>query len=503
MVTILASRQESCGKLLGIPHGLPAVIRCLQTDFQEAAVAINSDFRMGLFRDVRREAVGAFVFERVVTTGSLKIREIGGDRAGEVSVHRFLGSPHVTYQEILRTTASRTALACSRRRIVVAQDTTEINFSGRDRGRRGLGPAGDGKSLGYFCHAMVAIDADDESVLGVAHAQIWTRSGKPRKSRRSRDIEEKESHRWIKATAAAAKLFSEAEQVIVVGDREFDIYAQFVRRPPQVELLLRVAQNRRLSDGELLFDAPSQWREFGTMDIRVPPARAGDPGRDARVTVKAGRVRICKPRHGTPADPSEVTLTYVEVSEIDPPKANKAIIWRLLTTLPVVGEADEFAAAREIVRLYRLRWRIEQVFRAMKSDGLRLEETQVKHAHRLFNLTAIALVGAARIIQLVDARDGSPRPATDVADDDLIEAAKVIGPSLEGKTPRQKNHYEIGSLAWLAWIVARLGGWNCYYKPPGPKTMRAGWNKFAAMAAGYAFATAQKAHLLANALENA
>ena len=25
------------------------------------------------------------------------------------------------------------------------------------------------------------------------------------------------------------------------------------------------------------------------------------------------------------------------------------------------------------------------------------------------------------------------------------------------------------SLAWLAWIIARLGGWNCYYKPPGPK----------------------------------
>jgi hypothetical protein len=30
------------------------------------------------------------------------------------------------------------------------------------------------------------------------------------------------------------------------------------------------------------------------------------------------------------------------------------------------------------------------------------------------------------------------------------------------------------SLAWLAWIATRLGGWNCYYKPPGPKTMRAG-----------------------------
>jgi hypothetical protein len=37
-------------------------------------------------------------------------------------------------------------------------------------------------------------------------------------------------------------------------------------------------------------------------------------------------------------------------------------------------------------------------------------------------------------------------------------------------------------LAWLAWIMARFGGWNCYYKPPGRKTMRAGWDRFAAMA---------------------
>jgi hypothetical protein len=40
---------------------------------------------------------------------------------------------------------------------------------------------------------------------------------------------------------------------------------------------------------------------------------------------------------------------------------------------------------------YWLRWRIEQVFRSMKSDGLRLEETQVQEASRLFKLAAIAL----------------------------------------------------------------------------------------------------------------
>jgi hypothetical protein len=126
----------------------------------------------------------------------------------------------------------------------------------------------------------------------------------------------------------------------------------------------------------------------------------------------------------------------------------------------------------------------------MKSDGLRLEETQVQQASRRFKLATIALTAAVRTIQLVDARDGSPRPASGVADEDLIRAAEAIGPTLERKTARQQNPHPPRSLAWLPWVAARLGGWNCYYKPPCPKTMRAGGNKLEAMAAGYAVAIA-------------
>ena len=447
---------------------------------------------IGYFGDVRREQTGAILLERVVATGSLVLRQVGGDRAGELSANRFLGSARVTPEEILATVGRRTAAACAGRRIVAAQDTTEINFKGRHRRREGLGPAGDGETPGFFCHALVAIDAADEALLGVVHARIWTRSEKRVAARRSRDIEDKESFRWIEASTIAGDLLGCAAQLIVVGDRELDIYSQFVRVPPGAHLIVRAAHDRRLSDDEHLFDAPSDWREFGAMDVHVPPKRPGDAGRIARVGLKAGRVCIAKPRHGAAIDSKTVTLTFLEVCEINPPKGQTAITWRLLTTLPVAGEADEFAAAQEIVRLYRLRWRIEQVFRGMKSDGLCLEETQVTQAARLFNLAAIALVAAARTIQLVDARDGSSRPATDVADQDVIAAAAVIGPTLERGTARQKNPYEPASLAWLSWIVARLGGWNCYYKPPGPKTMRTGWDKLAAMATIYAVAVAQK-----------
>ena len=82
----------------------------------------DEGFRIGFFRDVRREEAGATLFERVVATGSLVLREVGGDRAGEMSAHRFLGSAHVTSEEILKTAGKRTALACTGRRIVAGHD---------------------------------------------------------------------------------------------------------------------------------------------------------------------------------------------------------------------------------------------------------------------------------------------------------------------------------------------------------------------------------------------
>ena len=101
----------------------------------------------------------------------------------------------------------------------------------------------------------------------------------------------------------------------------------------------------------------------------------------------------------------------------------------------------------------------------------------------------VGLAAACRTIQLVDACDGSPRSATDVIDPALLSAVEAIGATLEGKTERQKNRHPRQSLAWLAWIAARLGGWNCYYRPPGPKTMRASGAQLETMVIVFSVAT--------------
>jgi hypothetical protein len=427
-----------------------------------------------------------WLIDRVAATGSVVLRELGGTRGGEAAVNRFLSSPYVSVERIVSFAAERTASACAGRRVLAVQDTTEINFSGRDKRRRGFGPGGDGSTPGYFIHPVIAVDLESEAVLGLVDAAIWTRPLERKQSRRSKPLEEKESARWLTGCRAAAGRLREAASVTMVADRESDVFALFANKPDRVDLIVRAAHDRCLEDGRHLFAALDQAPALAERKVRVAPRGPGEKERVATVELRASQVLVMRPRHGLVGDlPKSLELTLVEAREINAPVGKTPLLWRLLTT-HAVKTAE---AADEVVQLYRLRWRIEQTFRALKSDGLALEDSQVIDAERMFNLAAISLIGAIRTIQLVDARDGSARPATDVLDAGCAPALARLSSKLEGATARQKNPHPQGSLAFVSWIVARLGGWNCYYKPPGPKTMRRGWNKLDAILEGYRLAT--------------
>jgi hypothetical protein len=359
--------------------------------------------------------------------GTLVLRKLGETRAGEKAIHRFLSSPYVSVDRIVETLACRTANQCVGRRILAVQDTTEINFAGRDKRRRGFGPAGDGKTPGFFIHPVIAVDIETEAVMGVVDTEVWTRSAERVGSRRSRMIDEKESARWLSGCQAAVSVLSDAH-VTMVADRESDIYLLFARKPERLDLIVRAAQDRKLADGGLLFDALAGAELLGTTNVRVAPRGPGDKGRIAKVELRAGTVRIARPNIKGMEEASEaVTLTLVEAREIDAPPGKTPLQWRLLTTYTVTCAAQ----AEEVVQLYRLRWRIEQVFRALKSDGLALDDSQIIDAERMFNLAVIGLAGAIRTIQLVDARDGSLRPASDVIDADFAAALERLSKKLE------------------------------------------------------------------------
>jgi DDE family transposase len=437
------------------------------------------------FGDIRVAERADWLIERVATAGTLVLRKLGETRAGEKAIHRFLSSHHVSVDRIVETLAARTATQCAGRRILTIQDTSEINFSGRDKKRRGFGPGGDGKTPGFFIHPVVAVDVESEAVVGLVDAEIWTRLEGRVAARRKRALEDKESMRWLLGCQAAAGVLSEAASVTMVADRESDIYLLFARKPDRLDLIVRAAQDRRLCDGSMLFGALAAAEVLKTSLVKVAPRGPGDKGRVANIELRAGIVALARPQSLKRSDACDATeMTLVEAREINTPAGKTPLSWHLLTTRSVASAAD----ADEIVQLYRLRWRIEQVFRALKSDGLALDDSQVIDADRMFNLATIGLAGAIRTIQLVDARDGSPRPISDVIDPSFRSALEQLSKTREGKTVRQQNPHPPDSLAFVAWIAARLGGWNCYGKPPGPKTMRDGWNRLASILDGYLLA---------------
>lgn len=141
------------------------------------------------------------------------------------------------------------------------------------------------------------------------------------------------------------------------------------------------------------------------------------------------------------------------------------IRWILLTTHAV----QDVEMALQIVDRYQQRWQIEQLFRTLKRQGLRLESSQLEHADELVKLVCIAPLAVVRTLQLVNARDGQTSQLAAVAfDDDTISVLDKLQGQVPGKTAKQKNPHPVLSMAWAAWTVARLGGWTGYVSESKP-----------------------------------
>lgn len=409
-----------------------------------------------------------------VGQSGIRIRPLGGNRASEVRLGRFLRNPRVTSSEMIGTAAARTASLARNRHVLVIQDTTSL----RD----------DGDRCSFQLHPAIAVDAVDGSLLGLTSAYFLSRDGgKKQVHRNKRRFEEKESCRWLDATREAAGLAAAgAACITVIADREGDIYEAFALRPASTELLIRVHHDRLLENGQRLCRSTDGLPELGRETISLP-ATPGRAARTAVLALRACRVTLLRPKRNHPAAakklPPSVDLFLVEAREIDPPAGVVAAHWRLLTTHAVNSLAD----ARQITGFYRQRWTIEQVFRVMKTKGFDIEGVRMADQTPFENLATATLIAALQVLQMVHERDGAARrPAQDVFDPDDQPALEAICASLEGKTKPQQNPHAKGSLAYASWVCARLGGWTGYYRPPGPVVILQGLLRFKAIKQGWA-----------------
>lgn len=447
---------------------------------------------MGDFGDLRLAKTGSLLLERMVNKMTVCLRKLGSDRALEVAFGRLLRNPKFSMVELKNQAIQKTnKLSSSLDHVLAIQDTTEINFELAEYGqRKDLGRLTNKYFSGFFLHPSIVIDADSMACLGLGSFQYWVRPQEERKWTRSErqhtPIEEKESFSWIKTALEVGQNIS-TKQITHVCDREADIYELFCRVPDNKNnLLIRSRSNRVLTSKGRLQAYLEGLPAAGTIDIEIPSIPGKRKARGAHLEVRYSPVEINKPKNVSATNlPPSISLFAIDVKEVA--QSKEKVHWRLLTTHAVTTMEE----ALQVVNWYKQRWHIEQFFRTLKKQGLNVEASQLESRDSLLKMTVLASIAAVKCLQLVQARDGNnKRKSSDVFEPQDYNLLKNIQKQYERKTNKQKNPHSTGSLAWAAWIIARMGGWNGYRseRPPGPITMRNGLEDFYRIKQGWLLA---------------
>lgn len=381
--------------------------------------------------------------------------------------------------------------------VLCIQDGTSLNYSSLSQ-CTGLGVTGSNqtgaKSKGLHLHSTLAVTSEGLP-LGVLRAECQARAVKAEEDKRpiaSIPIEEKESFSWIlglRDCMAVASVMPHT-QVISVMDREADFFELFheQRQNPCVDMLVRAKHNRSITGdlGEIkLFDAVKQSPELGRLVIRVErqsarpklskqQARAKRPERMAEVVLRYLPVELRAPVHMSKTM-APISLRIVHVVEENPPENEEGVEWFLLTTLEVSSVED----AKQCLRWYCLRWRIEDWHRVLKS-GCRIEDAAHKTAERLKRAIAINLVIAWRIMLMtLLGRETPELPAEVLFSDIEVKVLHAIAQKKNLKPPEL--------LGDAVRMVAQLGGYLARHSdpPPGHQLMWQGYSTLRLMCEGY------------------
>jgi len=450
---------------------------------------------LGAFGDPRRAATGARILAAAKRQLTTTVPALAENRNQARQFLTFLDSEHVTVQEMLAHCGRLTAAQVADRHVLAICDTTEMNFTRHAGRKRGFGIACDVGTIGVYLHPTIAVDADNGGLLGLVGAGVINRAPGPVGDHKRRPATAKESRRWLDSACTAGEVLAGAAKVTMVQDREGDIYDQFAHRPAGVEMLVRAAQDRVVGPEQKLFTTLANSPERGRYTIEIP-AKPGQARRSARVALRWEEVSIHRPvKSSDPNLPATVTLRVVDVSEIDPPSPESAVHWCLLTTHPVTTVEQ----ALQIVGWYKMRWIIEDLFRTLKSAGMDIEDSQITLPNNLLKLAVIGLIAAVRVMQLVLARDGTTKQSiTTFASEEDMPALRAINAKQQGRTEKLKNPHPETTLAYYAWIAARLGGWAGYtsrgYRPPGPKIIARGLKRLENMLEGWELANHSGLH---------
>lgn len=323
------------------------------------------------------------------------IHSASTDWAATKAAYRFFDNPEVESDTITKAHLESTGWRCSsHQKIIIAQDTCYVDFNSHQK-TKNLGKSfkSHGKHTKGICiHAGLAMSAGGLP-LGLTYNKLWIRKETKTSphERTSLPIQLKESYRWIECSRRSKEILGGDKQVIVVADREGDIYEVFEDAyREEIDLVTRCQHDRKLDDGDKISEVVANLSKRGSHSVLIPGSGSRKE-RKAKLEIRFGRIELS-------ARPNELVSKQnrhrknIELYVVDAAEPEGDLHWRLLTTLPV----EKLQDAKDILNYYKMRWNVELYFKALKT-GCTIEKCRLGEGGKLIKYIALMSVVAWRL----------------------------------------------------------------------------------------------------------
>ena len=450
--------------------------------------------------------------ERLVEVAALMSKQMGkslakscqGDGAALLGGYRLLRNDDVKPEAIRAGGFAEVAQRAQAHSLLLAvEDTTSVSYTHEVEGELGItSNQKDAKRKGFQVHSVLLLDAAGENTVGLIEQSHWCRERKDhgkKHARKQRAYEDKESYKWEQASEhTAERLGAAMVRTISVCDRESDVYEYLdYKRRKEQRFVIRAKVDRRVLHGDqnLFATLARDAARLSCYTVNVVQ-RGGRKARQATLNLRSLRLELQAPMGDTQSllghlagRRGPLTVNAILAEEVDAPPHVEPLRWVLLTSEPVAS-AEE---ARQVVRYYELRWRIEDYHKAWKS-GVGVERQRFQSAANLERMLVITAFLAVRLLQLREILD-TPDDDEQVICDTLLseDEWKVLWIS----TQRSKPPATAPSIRWACLAVAKLGGFTDTKRTgrPGWDTMWHGWFRLQERLEGYQMSNLARATL--------
>jgi Transposase DNA-binding/Transposase DDE domain len=457
---------------------------------------IEAEFAGAELGDARRARRLGRIAARIAEGPGRSVPEATETDAELEGCYRFLNNEQVSAEAVLAPHQRRTVeRAAAHAEVLVVHDTTSFRFCDDDS-REGLGPLlSKNGARGFYAHVAMAVALGDvRDPLGVLAVHDYVRSTQRASSKQTKRITDpgNEYHRFAHLVDQSERQLCGRSQAIHVIDREADVYELFARMVAcKQRFVIRLSDDRatperiegtrthiKLSDvvrnleGMTEREVPLSPRKSS----RAPATRRIHPTRDGRIaklSFRATAVELRRPENLATQLPKSLALHLVHVIELEPPEGNPPVEWTLLTTESI----DTIEGVLRIVDIYRARWTIEELFKALKT-GCAFEQRQFRSYDALRRLLAIMLPVAWRLLRIRTAARIEPdRPGSD-----LLTAVQL---KVLAATSKRFALPASPSAAQILLAIAGLGGHLKRNGQPGWITLGRGFDTLLAYEVGY------------------